>query len=373
MMVSRDLLGLAFVAILCLAISPFYKTIASQKLQTTTDIVPVSKVPTAIRKASKPKTIVFLSDSFLPVTFAGSELSGYETIRYMRSKGHTVIIFLTVLKVDNYDGFPIYKFDLKDPFCKNTIRDADAIFYQMDSDPLKFDTLQERKGHTYLFIHVVSSYVWLLQNKVNFPITVVYNSEMTKNLIPSFYDSMTMIPYVDTAKFKPLRSLTIENNVVCLINCNPNKGGILFKDLARSMPDVQFLGVKGGYANQITEDSLPNLTYIETQKDIRVVFKKIGILLMPSRNETWGRTAVEAMASGVPVIHSESAGLIECCGGAGITCMRNDLDAWAEAIRRIIREPGYRQRLRENGFKRVEEITMLQDEQREELAVRVEQ
>lgn len=367
---SRDLLGLILLSILCIVLSPFYKNIASHHLQTPTKSIPVSNV----KAASKPKTIVFLSDSFLPVTFAGSELSGYETIRYMRSKGHKVIIFLTKVKVDQYDGFPIYKFDLNDSFCKNQIQNADAVFYQMDSDPFKFNSLQGRKGHTYLFIHVVSSYVWLLQNKVSFPITVVYNSEMTKNLIPSFYDSMVMIPYVDTDKFKPLRSLTIENNTVCLINCNPNKGGLLFKELAHSMPDVQFLGVKGGYADQIIDKDPPrNLTYIDTQKDIRVVFKRIGILLMPSRNETWGRTAVEAMSSGVPVIHSESAGLIECCGGAGITCMRNDLDAWAEAIRRIIKDPNYRQRLRENGFKRVKEIEILQGQQREELAVRVEQ
>ena len=111
---------------------------------------------------------------------------------------------------------------------------------------------------------------------------------------------------------------------------------------------------------------------MENQKDIKVVFRQIGILLMPSKNETWGRTAVEAMASGVPVIHSESAGLVECIGGAGIMCFRDDEDAWVDAIRRILGDRAYRERLRQNGFKRIEEINAEQDRGREELAMKVE-
>jgi glycosyltransferase involved in cell wall biosynthesis len=182
-----------------------------------------------------------------------------------------------------------------------------------------------------------------------------------------------MIPYVDTSKFKNLRDLTIKNDVVCLINCNSNKGGQIFKDLAYKMPNVQFLGVKGGYSDQIVDAYPPtNLKYIENQKDILVVFKQIGILVMPSKNETWGRTAVEAMASGVPVIHSESPGLVECLGGAGILCMRDDEDAWIQAIQRIIGDPAYRERVRQNGFKRVGEIDLEQRRGRQELAMKIE-
>ena len=92
---------------------------------------------------------------------------------------------------------------------------------------------------------------------------------------------------------------------------------------------------------------------------------------MPSKNETWGRTAVEAMAAGVPVIHSESAGLVECVGGAGIMCMHDDIDAWAEAIQRITADKAYREQLRQYGFKRIEEIEKEQIRGREELARKI--
>jgi glycosyltransferase involved in cell wall biosynthesis len=196
---------------------------------------------------------------------------------------------------------------------------------------------------------------------------------MTQDTLPTLHDNMRMVPYVDTDRFKGLREKTIQNNVVCLINCNKNKGGELFKELAVKMPNVQFLGVRGGYSNQVIDSSGPsNLTYMENQKDITVVFKKIGILVMPSKNETWGRTAVEAMSAGVPVIHSEAPGLVECVGGAGIMCVHDDADAWVDAINRLINDRAYRERLRQYGFKRVGEIEYEQTRGRQELAMKIE-
>ena len=146
----------------------------------------------------------------------------------------------------------------------------------------------------------------------------------------------------------------------------------MLKALAEKMPDVQFMGVKGGYNSQVVYSDSKNLTYIENQSDITAVFKQTGILIMPSKNETWGRTAVEAMASGVPVIHSESPGLVECVGGAGIMCMHDHEDAWIDAIRRIIGDRAYRERLRQNGFKRIKEIEVEQNRGRQELAMKIE-
>jgi len=340
---------------------------------------PIKKEPIHIQESTKitetksPKTIVLLSDSFLPTTFAGSELSAYETIKYLRERGHIIKIFVKDHEVSEYDGFPIYKYDNKSSFCKQEIINTDLVFFQMYDKPENLEIVQHRTKPVYLFIHMVNSYPWLLQQKVSFPVSVIYNSHMTQDTLPTLHDNMRMIPYVDTNRFKSLRSQTIQNDIVCLINCNKNKGGELFKELALQMPDIQFLGVKGGYSDQmVDEDGPSNLTYIENQKDITVVFKKIGILVMPSKNETWGRTAVEAMASGVPVIHSEAPGLIESVGGAGIMCIHNDVDAWSDAIRRLVGDRAYRERLRHYGFKRVEEIEQEQIRGRRELAAKLE-
>jgi glycosyltransferase involved in cell wall biosynthesis len=243
----------------------------------------------------------------------------------------------------------------------------------MGNEVSNFDLVKQRDKPVYVFIHLVNSYDWLLQQKVSFPIQVVYNSHMTQDTLPTLHDNMRMIPYVDINKFKVLREYTVQNSVVCLINCSKNKGGELLKTLAYNMRNVQFIGVKGGYADQVMDENPPdNLTYMENQKDIAVVFKKIGILIMPSGHETWGRTAVEAMASGVVVIHSEAAGLVECVGGAGIMCTREDDDAWADAIRKLNGDRAYKERFRQYGFKRVDEIEVEQRRGRQELAIKIE-
>lgn len=370
---TSELYGLLLLAVVCLIISPLYKQTRLIEKPFTIKKKNVELYKYDTINSGTSKSIVFLSDTFLPKTFAGSELSGYETLKYLRTRGHTATLFLKTVVVDEYDGFPIYKFNTEDPYCQNTILNADIVFFQMSNETKNMKVIQYRTKPTFVFIHVVKSYDWLLQQKMAFPITVVYNSMMTQNLIPTFHDNMRMIPYVNTDKFKSLRDKTVQNKLVVLINCNVNKGGQIFKDLAYKLPNVQFMGVKGGYSNQIIDESPPpNLTYIENQRDITVVFKKAGILVMPSKNETWGRTAVEAMSSGVPVIHSESAGLVECVGGAGILCMHDDIDAWADAINRILNDNAYRERLRQNGFNRIEEIEVEQRRGRQELAIKIE-
>jgi len=361
---SRDLLVLAAIATLCIILAPFYKeSLPYNNIKN--EIAALNNTNSEIQTQSElknTKTIVFLSDFFLPGTFAGSELAAYETMKYLRKYGYTFILFITHPKAEEYDGFKMYKYDLNDPFCRSSILNADAVFFQMKDHANNFRIIENRKKRVFIIIHLVTCYEWLLPQKMSFPITVVYNSRMTQDTKPTIHDNMRMIPYVDVNPYLPLRNYTIHNSIVCLINCNKNKGSSQFNELADKMKDVQFLGVKGGYGDQDIKNPAPsNLTYMENQKDIKVVYKKIGILLMPSLKETWGRTAVEAMASGIPVIHSEAAGLVECVGGAGILCQRDDIDAWAAAIRRIIGDPAYREHLRQNGFKRIQEID---DEQR---------
>jgi len=354
-------------------LSPFHKNInfiepAKKKLNTETRIEVHEN-----NKTKYPKHIVLLTDSFLPVTYAGSELSAYETIKYLHERGHTISVLVKNWKVPSYNGLDIFKYNMNDSICKNILESCDLIFFQMGDTPENLRMIQDINKPVYAFIHVVQGYPWLLQDRLSFPVTVVYNSHMTQDTMPTIHKNIRMIPYVDMRQLKPLRSLSVQNDTVCLINCNRNKGGELFRDLAYKMPAAPFLGVKGGYSNQVVDTTLPaNLRYIETQNDMTKVFNRIGILVMPSHHETWGRTAVEAMAAGIPVIHSEAAGLVECVAGAGIMCNRDDEDAWAEAIRRILGDRAYRERIRQNGFRRVEEIDIEQRRGRNELAVIIE-
>ncbi|WP_433364014.1 glycosyltransferase family 4 protein [Streptosporangium sp. CA-115845] len=124
---------------------------------------------------------------------------------------------------------------------------------------------------------------------------------------------------------------------ITLINLFPNKGAGLFWDLAARMPERQFLAVRGSYGEQDVRD-LPNVEIVDNvpgDEMAKAVYGQTRILLMPSEYESWGRTGVEAMASGIPVIASPTPGLKESLGKAGTFVRRDDLDGWQAAIERL--------------------------------------
>ena len=147
-------------------------------------------------------------------------------------------------------------------------------------------------------------------------------------------------PIVDY-RYYVIEEKTKEPKYVVLSNVNPNKGGALLVQLARAMPDIEFLGVLGGYGKQIKDTTLPNLRYISHTNRIKDVYKQAWVVIMPSSQETWGRTAVEAMSSGIPVLANPTPGLRECCGKAAIYVPRDDLGAWIRALRRLKEDRKY--------------------------------
>lgn len=101
------------------------------------------------------------------------------------------------------------------------------------------------------------------------------------------------------------------------------------------MPHVQFLAVRGGYGPQIRR-CLPNVEMIDSTLDITTaVYARTRILLMPSRVETYGRTALEAACSGIPTIAHPTPGLIESLGDAATFVDRSSITSWVAAIDRL--------------------------------------
>ncbi|WP_435610076.1 glycosyltransferase family 4 protein [Streptomyces sp. C10-9-1] len=124
---------------------------------------------------------------------------------------------------------------------------------------------------------------------------------------------------------------------ITLINLTDEKGALLFYKLAEAMPKRRFLGVIGGYGQQIIREDLPNVEIVPNTPGTRMrdeVYARTKVLLAPSVYESYGRVAVEAMCSGIPVIAHPTPGLRESLGAAGTFCDRDDPDAWITAIRR---------------------------------------
>lgn len=139
------------------------------------------------------------------------------------------------------------------------------------------------------------------------------------------------------------RYTTTPGKKITLINLFEPKGGKLFWELARRLPQREFLGVTGAYGDQVDEGPLDNVTVARhTPPDLmKLVYGQTKVLLMPSSYESYGRTAIEASASGIPVIAHPTPGLREALGPDGIFCDRTDPDAWVAALRRLWTPKGY--------------------------------
>ncbi|MCX6624665.1 MAG: glycosyltransferase family 4 protein, partial [Acidobacteria bacterium] len=100
---------------------------------------------------------------------------------------------------------------------------------------------------------------------------------------------------------------------VLMINPCAVKGISLFAGLAGHFPQLPFAALKGWGT---TADDLqllaryPNITVLDTVRDIDEVLARASVLLMPSLwYEGFGLIAMEALLRGLPVISSDSGGL----------------------------------------------------------------
>lgn len=160
---------------------------------------------------------------------------------------------------------------------------------------------------------------------------VVFNSESLRKAVNWPGRTAVVHPPIDPVDYR-----TTPGDKVTLVNLTVPKGGALFWELARSMPEAQFLAVRGCYGQQVSNKA-KNATVIDPTVDmVRDVYSRTRILLMPSEQETWGMAGIEAMASGIPVIAHPTPGLLESLGDAGTFVDRDDPDGWRRAIRDLL-------------------------------------
>lgn len=86
-----------------------------------------------------------------------------------------------------------------------------------------------------------------------------------------------------------------------------------------------------------------------SEADLAGLLELASVVAVPSRYEGFGLPALEAMAVGVPVVAADTTALPEVLGSAGVLVPPGDVDAWAEALDRLLVDPAERVRLGEAG------------------------
>jgi len=266
----------------------------------------------------------------------GAEWMLHFMLKDLQSKGHNVRVLLH--DANKYKVRNNYVFDGIDVFPPNPnvieglLTWAHAVFTHLDYTRWTIHAAKMYKKPVFHLIHNSHPYPEIIDAEKNQHI--IYNSLWLKELLNYNFSNFILTPPVDY-NYYDLENEPEKSEYITLINLNENKGGKIFGEIARAMPHKSFLGVLGSYDEQI-RPNLPNMTYVPNSADIKQWYAKTRILLMPSKYESWGRTATEAMCSGIPIICTDTPGLKENCDKASIYIKdRSNVKDWVEAITKL--------------------------------------
>jgi len=285
-------------------------------------------------------TVTWMIHMYPPYHNAGAEWMAHAMNRYLVHKeGWKANVILNSTPSHDFERVTMIDKNNKSRVA-NAVQHSAVLLSHLDNEPQGLKSAIMAKRPFVCVLHnnyrkkFLEYYVKVNPKNLYF----VHNSYWIKDYYSSFnIPSIVVYPPVYWKEYETKTT----REYVTLINLNSNKGGDVFIKIAQKMPEISFMGVKGGYSNQISDNSVKNIKYVENTPYIKSIYSKTDILLVPSLEESWGRVAVEAMSSGIPVISHPTPGLLESCGNAGIFCDRNDIDAWVREINLLKTDADY--------------------------------
>jgi len=298
--------------------------------------------------AAKPLRIVCRFHAFPPTHNAGAEHMLVAMLRPLVERGHQVEVWLSrygrAHEEYEYRGIKVIPLESRLDFA-SAVRHADVLVAHLETVP-SAGSLARGYGKPLIVVCHNTHRTSFRDVAAGQTALAVYNSQWMGTEAELFFaeypkavrpaESIVVRPPVLAADYKarPGRHVT-------LVNCYAEKGGHVLAKLAARMPDTSFLAVRGAYGEQVDYSGLDNVEVLEQvpgEDMAEQVYARTRVLLMPSSYESWGRTGVEAMASGLPVVAHPTPGLCESLGEAGIFVDRNDVAGY-EAVLRTLEDP----------------------------------
>jgi glycosyltransferase involved in cell wall biosynthesis len=136
------------------------------------------------------------------------------------------------------------------------------------------------------------------------------------------------------------RTAALLEHPVCLV-----KAGSAFTAAQRALIERLSIGGLVEHRGHVGADELCAL------------YRTSDVVVLPSFDEGFGLVALEAMASGTPVVASRAGSLPELAGDAALLVDPIDVEAIATATARVLGNPGLASDMRERGLRRASTYT----------------
>lgn len=270
------------------------------------------------------KILVYIH-GYPPTHNAGAEWMLYDMVEYLK-QFHEITVITYKAVPGSQQGVSIKEIT---PLDKHIFDQFDAVISHLDLSAKVYNIMNwlGRLDKFYLVVHNTNLYGYARRPQ---QFNVIYNSKYTSNMLYPQRSAIVRPPLVA----ERYRSANRKPEAITLVNCWENKGGKILAEVARKMPEQKFIGVLGGYGEQV-QVHLDNLEYVKNNDHISDVYARTKIYIQPSFYESWGKAACEALSCGIPVICTATPGLVESMGYAA-TYVQRDADAYVYAIQNIL-------------------------------------
>jgi len=266
-----------------------------------------------------------------PSTRAGAELMLHEILLSLRALGHEVMVAQPNPQHKVVDGIRIIKYSQVYEF------DADIVFTQNHDTKHAITHAKSINKPIVHFVHNDQAVKLFRLNATNSDLVVANSKWVYDGIKINNLTKMIVNPHTDIDTYKTERQ---DASKITFINLIDIKGVNMFWRVAEILSDREFLAVKGGYGTQIVK-RLGNVSVVENTGNMKSIYAQTKIFFMPSKYESWGRAAVEAMASGIPVVGSNARGLVESVGDAGMLAEPDDANSFVRLIKSLDDERTY--------------------------------
>lgn len=239
------------------------------------------------------------------------------------------------------------------------------------------------RAHPEYFPRSISSYMHLLTSQaIRQAQVVAFDSHYTASEVARYYPAasakgVVTYPGVDERYFQCLSSDEIRTRLgaygvgtgylLAIGNIHPRKNLDLLLQAYRRLklswgevPAMLWIGPKRWYADalvqQAAESGVIMPGYVD-QADLPAFYQAAKAFVYPSLYEGFGLPVLEAMASGVPVIASDTTSLPEAAGNAALLIDPQDSADLANAIFRVVQEPGLAEVMVARGLAHARQFT----------------
>lgn len=194
----------------------------------------------------------------------------------------------------------------------------------------KFARLRKWKKESYKYIDIFHT-----------PTELAKSALIKEGVDPS---KIIVIPYgVDLSRFKPAANKTknLRPLILTVARLEKEKGIETLEQVAAALSDFDFLVIgSGSYQSKGTNVKTATVPYTQIHK----IYQSADLFFLPSEStKTWeeqyGMALIEAMATGLPIVTTNSGAIGEVVEEAGSIVEQKNVDKLVKTIKKILNSP----------------------------------